>query len=215
MTGKRVGYTSVPYSSVCAFSAETAGGSLDSDSRLALHARGIGRVSFDYAKSVDVLAVHRFLSRAVILRGEMAGGGEQRTAVAVAVAGAAAGSSGGGSGGGSTAGIDGFLDVLGSNYSQIDNGAVESRLKSDPEILLRDERVEMAFKCGRDSFVLTSHRVLRIDVGGLSGKKGEGSNTMTGAEFAPNERFAIGRPSPIRPSLTRVVESLALCNCIR
>ena len=67
-----MGYTSVPYTSVGAFSVETAGGALDADSRLAMHARGIGRVSMDYAKGVDVLAIFRFLSHAVI-RGKAAG----------------------------------------------------------------------------------------------------------------------------------------------
>ena len=50
--------------------------------------------------------------------------------------------------GGSTTGI---FDIFGSNYSQINKQEVESKLKS-MSILLSDEKVEMAFKCGRDSF---------------------------------------------------------------
>ena len=51
---------------------------------------------------------------------------------------------------------------------------VEARLKSDAcHVLLPEEKVELAFKCGRDFFVLTSHRVLSIDVQGMSGKKVE------------------------------------------
>lgn len=161
MTGKRTGYTSVPYTSVGAFSVETVGGMLDTDSKMTMHARGIGRLSMDYAKGVDVLSIFRFLSTAVI-RGKAAG--EHAAAGAIVHDPASAGGWGGSTG---------FLDIFGSNYSQIDKCAVESRLKSNPNILLQDEKVEMAFKCGRDSFVLTSHRVLRIDVQGLSGKKGE------------------------------------------
>jgi len=66
----------------------------------------------------------------------------------------------------------GFLDLMGSNFAQVDKNEVESRLKSG-KILVEDEKVEMAFKCGRDSFILTSHRVLRIDVQGVTGKKVE------------------------------------------
>lgn len=164
MTGKRIGYVSVPYSSIGAFSVETAG-SFDTDSQLTMHARGIGRVSMDFATSVDVLAVFRFLSSAVIqgkAAGERAGGAIVHDANAQLA---------GGGGGGS--GITGFLDIFGSNYAQVNNGDVESRLRSDPNILLQDERVDMAFKCGRDSVILTSHRVLRIDVQGISGKKVE------------------------------------------
>ena len=173
MTGKRTGYTSVPYTSVGAFSVETVGGMLDTDSKLTMHARGIGRLSMDYAMGVDVLSIFRFLSTAVI-RGKAAG--EHAAAGAIVHdPGAAQQQSSAGGWGGSTAAAaaGGFLDIFGSNYSQIDKCAVESRLKCNPNILLHDEKVEMAFKCGRDSFVLTSHRVLRIDVQGLSGKKGE------------------------------------------
>ncbi|KAL7425563.1 hypothetical protein ACHAXH_000050, partial [Discostella pseudostelligera] len=69
--------------------------------------------------------------------------------------------------------LTGFFDIFGSNYAQIDTKMVESRLKSNPNILLDDEKVEMAFMCGRDSFILTSHRLLKIDVQGMTGKKVE------------------------------------------
>jgi hypothetical protein len=188
MTGKRTGYTSVPYTSVGAFSVETTGGmlDLDTDSKLTMHARGIGEVSMDYAKGVDVLAIFRFLSSAVI-RGKAAG--EHAAAGAIVHDPSAAQQSAAGSLGGFTTG---FLDIFGSNYSQIDNGAVESRLKSNPNILLHDEKVEMAFKCGRDSFVLTSHRILRIDVQGLSGKKGEGFRNG----WMNSPRRPVGRDHP-------------------
>jgi len=45
---------------------------LDTDSKMTMHARGIGRLSMDYAKGVDVLSIFRFLSTAVI-RGKAAG----------------------------------------------------------------------------------------------------------------------------------------------
>jgi hypothetical protein len=66
-------------------------------------------------------------------------------------------------------GDTGFLDIMGSNYSQISDAEIESKLKG--HVLLGDEKVEMGFQCGRDSFVLTNKRVLKIDVQGVTGKK--------------------------------------------
>lgn len=48
---------------------------------------------------------------------------------------------------------------------------VEDKLRGS--ILMTDEKVEMAFKCGRDSFIMTNKRILKIDVQGVTGKKVE------------------------------------------
>ena len=158
MTGKRIEYTSVPYKSIHAFSVETAG-SIDADQELKLYAHGIGKVSIDLVKSIDVLAIYRFLS-SVIIQGKLAGK-DAAGALVYDSSAQMAGSS------------TGFFDIFGSNYAQIDNKTVEASLRSNPNILLDDEKVEMAFKCGRDSFILTSLRLLKIDGQGISGKKGE------------------------------------------
>lgn len=158
MTGKRISYISVPYKSIRAFSVETAG-SVDTDQELKIYARGIGKVSIDFVNSVEIFAIHRFLS-SVVIQGKGAG---------KAAAGAIVHDANANMSGSST----GFFDVLGSNYAQIDKKEVESRLKSNPNILLRDESVELAFKCGRDSFIMTSHRVMKIDVQGITGKSVE------------------------------------------
>jgi hypothetical protein len=139
-TGKRIRYVSVPYSSIRAFSIETAG-SVDADQELKVYARGIGKVSMDFVCDVDVLGIHRFLSDMVI-RGEGAGmesGG--------AVAHDAVNTSGG----------TGFFDLVGSNYSQLNPADIEAKLKG--VVLMQDEKVEMGFQCGRDSFVMVSTEV--------------------------------------------------------
>jgi hypothetical protein len=168
MTGKRIGYTSVPYDSIGAFSVETAG-SFDTDSQLNVHAKGIGRLSMDYAKGVDVISIFRHLSGAVLSNCK---GGSNTTTTNTTMTnttGMGTGNAGGGTG------IMGILDVLGSDYAQVDARSVEMRLKSDPNtnILIENEGIEMAFKCGRDLLLFTSHRLLGIDVRGVSGKKGE------------------------------------------
>ncbi len=156
MTGKQIEYTSVPYKSILAFSVETAG-SIDTDQELKLYAQGIGKVSFDLVKSIDVMPIYRFLNTAII-KGKMAGKDADGAVVFDSSAQLVGGSTG-------------FFDILGSNYAQIDSKMVESSLKSN--VLLDDEKVELAFKCGRDSFILTSRRLLKIDVKGITGKKGD------------------------------------------
>jgi len=157
MTGKRIKYTSIPYNAIRAFSIETAG-TIDDDSELKIHSRGIGKTEIEFSKSVDVFPIHVFLS-SVIIQGK--GAGEQAAAL-VYDASAQSGS------GGST----GIFDIFGSNYSQMDKHEVEQKLKSS-NVIIPSEKVEMAFKCGRDSFIMTSHRVMKVDVQGMSGKKKE------------------------------------------
>lgn len=64
-----------------------------------------------------------------------------------------------------------ILDLVGENASQIDAKSVQAVLQSHPKVLLPDEYVELAFKCGRDSFLFTSHRILLIDVKAFSGQR--------------------------------------------
>lgn len=157
MTGKRVRYVSVPYKSIRAFCVET-NGSLDTDQELKIYARGIGKLSMDFVNNVNVIAIHRFLS-AVVIQGKGAGAD-------------AAGGSFVHDGCVNMAGDTGFLDLMGSNYSQIDKHQMEETLKRS-SILLDDEQVELAFQCNRDSFIMTSKRILKIDVQGITGKKVE------------------------------------------
>jgi hypothetical protein len=169
LSGKRVRYLSVPYSSVRSFSVASAG-KVDADQELVLHCRGLGRVSFDFDSDVDACAVYRFLG-ASILGVEGAVGYDASALVGdfSSVVGTA-----GGGGGGSLPSL--LLDVLGSDYGRMDEGEVGSRLRC---VLLEDERVEMAFGCGRDTFVLTSHRLLRVNVQGATGTKGECVRALT------------------------------------
>lgn len=116
-------------------------------------------LSIDFTNSVDVFAIHKFLSEMVLC-----GKGAGEYSAGAFVHDATANTSNGNA--------TGFLDILGSNYAQLNNQEVEARLKSS-NIVLPNEKVEMAFKCGRDSFILTSLRVMKIDVQGITGKKGE------------------------------------------
>lgn len=65
ITGKKVDYTSLPYSKIQAFSVETAG-VLDLDSELELWFSGLGKVKFDFVSQADVSQICRMISDRVL-----------------------------------------------------------------------------------------------------------------------------------------------------
>jgi len=166
MGGSAVAWKSVPYSSIKAFSIQTAG-ALDPDVELTFWAYGISNgpfarehmmpsprtvVSFKKNGGVDLFALQQFVNRQVF--------NPENAQVDVPP---------------QLVGMDGgaaaFADILMGDARTIDPKVVEAQLRSDPPVLLPDENVDMAFKCGRDTTVLTSRRMLHIDVKGLTGSK--------------------------------------------
>lgn len=65
ITGKKVDYTSLPYSKIQAFSVETAG-VLDLDSELELWFSGLGKVKFEFVSRADVSQICKMISERVI-----------------------------------------------------------------------------------------------------------------------------------------------------
>jgi hypothetical protein len=158
LTGSCVKYTSIPYHTIKAWSVDTAG-MMDPDCTLKVWSQGIGLTSIDYLTGhVDMFQIMRHFNRHCLV-GDAVGA----TAVAEPTMPEPTPPSA----------CDKLLGFLGDDASQIDKGKVEEELKHSMKILLPSETVELAFKAGRDSFVLTSHRVLQIDVQGLTGKKVE------------------------------------------
>ena len=65
ITGKKVDFTSLPYSKVQAYSVETAG-TFDFDSELDLFFSGIGQVRFELKGKDDILALSRLIASYVL-----------------------------------------------------------------------------------------------------------------------------------------------------
>ena len=65
LTGKKVDYSSLPYSKIQAFSVETAG-VLDLDSELELWFSGLGKVKFDFVSRANVADICRMISEFVL-----------------------------------------------------------------------------------------------------------------------------------------------------
>ena len=65
ITGKKVDFTSLPYSKIQAFSVETAG-AIDIDSELELWFSGLGRVKLEFVARADVAGICRMISQQVL-----------------------------------------------------------------------------------------------------------------------------------------------------
>jgi len=65
MTGKKVSYRSIPYSSINQFSAETAG-FMDRDSELVLHIKGSQPICIDVSKKVDIRQICQMIAQFVL-----------------------------------------------------------------------------------------------------------------------------------------------------
>lgn len=65
LTGKKVDFTSLPYSKIQAFSVETAG-VVDLDSELDLWFSGLGKVRFEFVSRADVAGICRMISERVM-----------------------------------------------------------------------------------------------------------------------------------------------------
>ena len=161
-SGSRIEYTSLPYSSIRAFSAESAGG-WDRDSELDLYTRNLwsmDKVSLDFRKGkADIVVLQKFLSS--VLMGtpqDMAKYFSSKQPIAMPV---------------NTMKMDNFLTFLLGNSQSVDAQVVDHQLHSEPSILLDEERVDAAFTEGRDMYVYTNKRLLIVDVQGLRGKKVE------------------------------------------
>lgn len=168
-TGSSVSWKTIPYSSIKAFYIETAG-NLDLDVEMGFWPSGISQGEFDRYKpqpsqaieikfkksgGVDLYALQRLMNQKIFCP-------EDSKPIEVAP---------------QPEGMDTdgkfskFVDLLGGDARAIDPKMMEEQLRVDPPILLPEEVVDMAFKCGRDTTCLTSKRVLRIDVKGISGKR--------------------------------------------
>lgn len=65
LTGKKVDYTSLPYSKIQAFSVETAG-VIDLDSELELWFSGLGRVKLEFVAKANISEICRMISEHVL-----------------------------------------------------------------------------------------------------------------------------------------------------
>ena len=171
--GKKMEFTSLPYSTISAFSVRSAGSWIDKDSELCFwldfddvfnppRANSddpppppIPRKSYleiDFQKSkVDMLVLHRYLSERVMVVNRHDMKPYTSPVSQSLLVPSPPGTS------------DKFLDWIGENAYALDNAEVNEKFR-EAELLQHDERVAFAFKTGRDSLYMTNKRLLVFDV---------------------------------------------------
>jgi len=160
-TGKKVLYLSIPWTKVQRYEVESAH-SWDLDAKLMLmieapwfkknYERGL---SIDFATGrSDILAINQYISAQVV------GGADGTSAVPREVLPAHPQNA-----------IEEFFSWLGDDNHAIPREDAEAKFKLSPKILLDDESVEMAFKCGRDFHLSTTKRWIKVDVVGMFSKR--------------------------------------------
>lgn len=65
LTGKKIDYTSIPYSKIQAFSVETAG-KLDLDCEIELYIGSIGKIKFEIKGNFEIVKFNRVISQYVL-----------------------------------------------------------------------------------------------------------------------------------------------------
>ena len=65
LTGKKVDYTSIPYSKITTFSVQTAG-LLDLDCEIEIHITAVGKVKFDIKGNFDIVSFNKMISQYVL-----------------------------------------------------------------------------------------------------------------------------------------------------
>jgi hypothetical protein len=69
--------------------------------------------------------------------------------------------------------MDKFLGYISNNAFCMDPAKMTEALRSDPALLQADESIEAVFKFGRDTFFLTTKRIILVDMKGVTGKSVE------------------------------------------
>ena len=155
---KRKNYKSIPYDSILAFAVQSAGAVFDKDCELIVWSSGIPKISIDFsAANVDIFQIYQLLNAKITWSTDR-GTADYVDPVPPNMD-------------KKQTKVGNMVDWLGDNAKQVDAGEMENHFKTVFPILLGDEKVELAFKSGRDSKCFTNRRVLLVDVKGLTGKK--------------------------------------------
>jgi Bacterial PH domain len=155
---KRKSYLTIPYDSILAFGVQTSAAAIDDDVELSLWTTAHTKIKLDMAKGkVDLFQLYQYLNSKIkwsvdrgtsdVIDATPPNMDKKQTK------------------------LGNVVDWLGDNAKQIVAADVEKMFKTDYPILLGDEKVELAFKSGRDTTCFTSRRMLIVDVKGMFGKK--------------------------------------------
>lgn len=155
-------YHSLPYHSIVAYAVQTAG-LIDMDMELKLWTEmpDLPFLQLEFRKGTrsekaDIFAILKLMNKVVLEPTTMTNSSLLEVTST-----------------GSRPNIADAYHFLSNNAEEINARETERVFKTDFPILQEDETVEMAFRVGRDTTLLTSKRIMRVDVQGITGKSVE------------------------------------------
>jgi len=159
-TGKQILYLSIPYTKVKAYEVESCG-TFDLDAKMSItikapwynreHGKGL---EVDFSKGrCDVINMSQYLSCQVI------GAADGTSAVPKDIPAPQPDGL-----------VDQFLLWISNDSTQFSRAEATQRFRTNPPLLMPDESVEIAYKCGRDLSLFTTKRFIKVDVMGITGK---------------------------------------------
>jgi len=158
LVGCKIEYTSLPYTSVHAYSVESAG-MWDRDSELNLYTRNrwhLAKVEMDFrAGKTDIMQIQKLLSGFVIglptdsklVFGPKNYANHEKNSIGLS-----------------------SLGIF-NNSTEVDPGEIDSKLHFDIPMLLKEEKVLRAFKQARDMNLYTNRRLIIMDTKGITGQR--------------------------------------------
>lgn len=160
ITGKKTSWISIPYSSICSYSVESAG-RFDRDSELKLYGnwywyddKPMSFIKQDFRKgSVNIIAVENLLSAKILNKNSGEALVDSRTSADTA------------------GGFDSIVSFLKEAAVEVNTDDVDEQFRHKIPILQDDEVVEFGYRSGRDMAIYTSKRFIIFDRQGWTGTK--------------------------------------------
>ena len=157
ITGQKTEFKNIPYSTIVIFSVASSG-FLDRDSELKLKfpTPWLPKIEQDFRSgNTDIIAILNLISAKCL--GEPGKPSDFANDDNVKHC--------------NPTGLEKLIALISDKHLQDDPRKIEQKFKTDIPVLQSDETVELAYKCGRDMIIITSKRVMDVDVQGITGKK--------------------------------------------
>ena len=195
ITGKKTEFQNIPYSTILNF-ATASSGSFDRDSELSLtfatpwFGNLTGTMRQDFASgNADIIAIQNLIAAKCLgPPGKPSDFANDDTIKPISDPGS----------------MKSLIAFITDKHLEVDPNAIEEKFKNEIPVLQSDETVELAFKHGRDMFIITTKRIMAVDVQGITGKKVE----FRSVPYKHMKGFAVESAS----TLGRSVEAIFYCS---
>jgi len=195
--GKKFLFRCIPYSSIRRFATESNGSNQmvdqDCELKLVFSTPWLPKVNLDFGDGkISITTVQNLIASKLLGNPEEPSDLENEKAVIQSIPGS----------------TDKLIAYIDDDNLDITPTAIEENLRKEISVLYPNEGVELVFKHGRDMFLITTKRVINIDVQGLTGKKVEIASFPFNYinAFSVESAGALGRTSKVALFISKLEE---------